>query len=179
MRLLALTVFTAQGLDSTLPNTFVSSSLTVWVPFMINEVAPHFFYLKEREPPTFTMEAYRRVQTGDQSEPIPTPSDASLTLKILSSGKIKDYVTKALAELSNKPGARVVIFAKGKEINKAITVAEITKRQSSVQLEQETGIARVEAEDVWQPQQEDLDKIVVKRSVPCISITLKPLQKSD
>jgi hypothetical protein len=53
-----------------------------------------------------------------------------------------------------------VIVGKGKDINKAITVAEIAKRQSPTPLRQETSIASVEATDVWEPKQEDLDKYV-------------------
>lgn len=52
----------------------------------------------------------------------------------------------------------VIITGKGNSINKAVTVAEITKRKLEGKVNQETDIYNVAATDVWEPVEENLDK---------------------
>lgn len=62
----------------------------------------------------------------------------------------------------------MVIVGKGKAINKAVTVVEIAKRRLDGKVKQETDIYSVEATDVWDPVEEDLDRYVAY--IPLISM---------
>ncbi|KAJ3106829.1 hypothetical protein HDU97_005541 [Phlyctochytrium planicorne] len=69
---------------------------------------------------------------------------------------------------------KVVILAKGAEINKGITVVELTKRQVKEMI-QETEIGYESKVDVWEPKciADGASRIEVTKSVPTITITLR------
>ncbi|KND04901.1 uncharacterized protein SPPG_00595 [Spizellomyces punctatus DAOM BR117] len=113
------------------------------------------------------MEKYRRTAVGEEAE---GDTAAENEIRISSHGKIRTYVAQILGLL--KEGKHVVIIGKGKTINKAVTVAEIAKRRLDGKVKQDTDICSVEATDVWDPIEEDLDRLLVTRHLPCIKLTL-------
>ncbi|TPX63213.1 hypothetical protein SpCBS45565_g06765 [Spizellomyces sp. 'palustris'] len=101
------------------------------------------------------MEKYRRTAVGEETE----GDLAENEVRIASHGKIRAYLAQILGLL--KEGKHVVIIGKGKTINKAVTVAEIAKRRLDGKVKQDTDICSVEATDVWDPIEEDLDRYAV------------------
>jgi DNA-binding protein len=64
-----------------------------------------------------------------------------------------------------------VVSASGPQVTKAVTVAELLKKRQS-NLKQHTEIKYVRVEDVWEPDQTELDQLKVTRKIPALSITL-------
>ncbi|KAI9102733.1 DNA/RNA-binding protein alba-like protein [Phlyctochytrium arcticum] len=114
------------------------------------------------------MEGYRRKTVGNDTEELLQDNE----LRIKTSTKIRSYVTQALGFLNDEKFAAVVISGRGKQVNKAVTVAEIVKRKADRQIRQETSIASVTATDIWDPVDLTLDRLEVIRHVPCVIITL-------
>ena len=78
-------------------------------------------------------------------------------VRIKQSGKISNYVAYAEGQLKEESGGRVELVAKGKGIEKAISVAEILKRNDKNLHQQST--LRSEGEGVGRP-------------TPCLKIVL-------
>ncbi|KAI9208465.1 uncharacterized protein BJ171DRAFT_577564 [Polychytrium aggregatum] len=91
--------------------------------------------------------------------------DSQNSLSVSTGGKINAYVTQAQGHLETC--GSVVIVGKAKSISKAVTVAEIVKRQATQDLTQETEINSVETE----PGSESAQRF---STLPVIRITLKP-----
>ncbi|KAJ3181133.1 hypothetical protein HDU85_003838 [Gaertneriomyces sp. JEL0708] len=114
------------------------------------------------------MDKYRRKTVGEE----PKAEAAQNELLISSQGKVRTYVTNAMSMLQNETFDSIVITGRGNTINKAVTVTEIVKRRLDNKLRQETEIFNIEATDVWEPVEDDLDRLLVTRYVPAIRLRL-------
>ncbi|KAL1920994.1 uncharacterized protein VTP21DRAFT_11629 [Calcarisporiella thermophila] len=137
------------------------------------------------------VEAYRQVpqHTAQEEEHIdvglnPTThasSSASTQRKqpkpaneihITTQGKVRNYISYGLDLLQEKKHTHLILSGKGKAINKTVTVTEIIKRRMEGTLHQYTQIGSVNATDVWEPLEQNLDKVKVTRHLPVITIYL-------
>ncbi|KAI8910725.1 hypothetical protein PhCBS80983_g05547 [Powellomyces hirtus] len=100
------------------------------------------------------MEKYRRKVVGDEPAEPRQPNE----IHIATHGKIRDYVRDVLNLLKDRQHEQVVIVGRGKAINKAVTVAEITKRRMDGKVKQEPSIYHVQATDVWEPVEDGLER---------------------
>ena len=110
------------------------------------------------------MEKYRRVV----KEKSP-PSDSEI--RIATSGKVGLYVSYGYKHLSSEGNSKVVIKATGNALTKAVTVCEILKRKI-YDLHQLTELGSLEVEDEFEPLEEGLDRVLDKRQVSFVTITL-------
>ncbi|KAJ3037378.1 hypothetical protein HDV00_001744 [Rhizophlyctis rosea] len=105
------------------------------------------------------MEKYRRKEVGPDVSPPLQPNEIRMT----PNGKVKILAAHAVDILQSEGHPAVIITGIGPTINKAVTVAEITKRRCTNELKlgplrQEMDIASVQATDTWEPVEGDLDK---------------------
>ncbi|KAJ3036185.1 hypothetical protein HK097_003895 [Rhizophlyctis rosea] len=104
------------------------------------------------------MEKYRRKEVGLDQEPPLQPNE----IRMSQNGKPKQYVQQVVDLLLDQTHPRVTITGLGATINKAVTVAEITKRRITQELKlgplrQETDIENIKATDMWESVDGDLD----------------------
>jgi len=127
------------------------------------------------------MENYRRQQKSQeevkQEQNLPAPEDNEL--RITTQGKIKTYVSQGMGLLQDRKFSSIVLTGQGKAINKTVSVTEIIKRRLDGALHQYTQIGSVKAKDVWEPTQQDLDKLIVTRHLPFITIHLATIPIPD
>ena len=70
------------------------------------------------------------------------------------------------------------IYARGKNVTKAVSIAEMANRKlegdaaGAVVVHQQTSIGSLKAEDAWDPIDAALDRIIVTRHLPTITIAL-------
>ncbi|KAI9006172.1 hypothetical protein BC832DRAFT_592261 [Gaertneriomyces semiglobifer] len=121
------------------------------------------------------MDKYRRKTVGEELK----AEAAQNELLISSQGKVRTYVNNALSMLQNETFDSVVITGRGNTINKAVTVTEIVKRRLDNKLRQETEIFNIEATDIWEPVEDDLDRLLVTRYVPAIRLRLFSTRRSE
>ncbi|KAJ3278855.1 hypothetical protein HK104_001968 [Borealophlyctis nickersoniae] len=105
------------------------------------------------------MDKYRRKEVGEEAEPTLGEND----LKVTINGKLKKYESTAFSLLKDPNRSHITVYGTAKAINKAVTLAEILKRKAPAelggrQLRQETEIGSVEAVDVWESVEGDLDR---------------------
>ena len=113
-----------------------------------------------------TLDKYHRV--FQEKEPI-NPFEIRIT-----SGKdTKYYVGYAMYLLDRSNSELVIIKATGSAIPKAVNVVEILKRRVEG-LHQINRVKHTEVEDIYEPLEEGLDTVVVKRYLSLIEITLNP-----
>jgi DNA-binding protein len=85
-----------------------------------------------------------------------------------SHSKVQVYVEQGLKKIQQMP--MIIITGKGAHVNKAVSVAEIIKRQMQGTLHQYTQIGSVSVVEQWDA--EALDSIKVDKKVPVIIIHL-------
>ena len=111
-----------------------------------------------------TLDKYHRV--SQDKEPI-NPFE----IRIKSGKDTKFYVGYAMYLLDRNNSEMVIIKATGNAIPKAVNVVEILKRRVEG-LHQINRIKHAEAEDIYEPLEEGLDTVIVKRYLSLIEITL-------
>ncbi len=111
-----------------------------------------------------TLDKYTRISknTGNISEN---------EIRVKSSKETKFYVGYALHMLEKSNSESITIKATGNAIPKAVNVVEILKRRVE-NLHQINAVRNVEVEDTYEPLEEGLDTVVVKRYLSLIEITL-------
>merc|ERR1712151_817683 len=111
-----------------------------------------------------TLDKYQRI--NQDKEPI-NPYE----IRIRSSKDTKFYVGYAMYLLDRANSESVTIKATGNAIPKAVNVVEILKRRVEG-LHQLNRIKHAEVEDKYEPLEEGLDTVIVKRFLSLIEITL-------
>jgi len=111
-----------------------------------------------------TLDKYQRI--NQDKEPI-NPYE----IRIKSSKDTKFYVGYAMYLLDRANSESVTIKATGNAIPKAVNVVEILKRRVEG-LHQLNRIKHAEVEDKYEPLEEGLDTVIVKRFLSLIEITL-------
>ncbi|XP_017771796.1 PREDICTED: ribonuclease P protein subunit p25-like protein [Nicrophorus vespilloides] len=96
--------------------------------------------------------------------------DNFLWMHVRGGSKIRNLLTHALGELPN--AKHVVWTGFGQSVGKAITCAEIMKRECGNSLYQVNSISYRLVEEYWDPVTPELDQLVVKRKLPMIHILL-------
>ncbi|CAG9783665.1 unnamed protein product [Diatraea saccharalis] len=84
---------------------------------------------------------------------------------------MNNLLSHATGILEDKAASAVVWSGTGVAIPKAISCAEILKRQFSIQ-HQVTKLTHKRVEEYWEPKLDGLETIVVKRQIPVIHILL-------
>ncbi|XP_015778480.1 PREDICTED: ribonuclease P protein subunit p25-like protein isoform X1 [Acropora digitifera] len=90
---------------------------------------------------------------------------------VKSGSKIRNIISQAHKILQNKEEKKINLIGSGPSISKTITCAEIVKRKARG-LHQLNALYYTKVEDTWEPKEESLDKLLVTRRIPAISITL-------
>ncbi|KAL7751329.1 hypothetical protein RI367_003189 [Sorochytrium milnesiophthora] len=119
------------------------------------------------------MEKYRKQPAPAQTEPeLPKQRNE---IRVSAGGKVRGYITAALKLLqTDAEDASVVVYGKGAAINKAVSVAEIVKRNMKYVLHQYNTVGSIDEKDIWDPvaTEQDLDRLEFTRHLPYIKIVL-------
>ncbi|CAG9585567.1 unnamed protein product [Danaus chrysippus] len=94
-----------------------------------------------------------------------------LWMQVKGGSKMQNLISHAAGILEDKAATVVVWTGVGVAIAKAISCAEIIKRQFSIP-HQITKLAYKSVEEYWEPKVDGLETIVVKRQIPVIHILL-------
>nr|CAH7749113.1 unnamed protein product [Callosobruchus chinensis] len=111
--------------------------------------------------------------------PIRNLPENYLWMQVRGGSKIRNLLLHALNEL---PEAKHVVWTGfGASVGKAVTCAEIMKRECNYTLHQITKLCYRIVEEYWDPLLPELDQIVVKRKLPMIHIYLsqEPLDSEE
>ncbi|XP_034840068.1 ribonuclease P protein subunit p25-like protein [Maniola hyperantus] len=103
--------------------------------------------------------------------PINDLPDNFLWMQVKGGSKMNNLLTHVAGILQDKTTAAVVWSGAGVAIPKAISCAEIIKRQFNIQ-HQVTKLTYKNVEEYWDPKVDELETIVVKRQIPVIHIIL-------
>ncbi|XP_075969466.1 ribonuclease P protein subunit Rpp25 [Anticarsia gemmatalis] len=103
--------------------------------------------------------------------PIKDLPENFLWMQVRGGSKMPNLLSHASGILEDKSSTAVVWSGAGVAIPKAISCAEIIKRQFSIP-HQVTKLAYKTVEEYWEPKLEGLETLVVKRQVPIIHILL-------
>ncbi|CAH2990768.1 unnamed protein product [Chilo suppressalis] len=101
-----------------------------------------------------------------------------LWMQVKGGSKMNNLISHASGILEDKSASAVVWSGAGVAIPKAISCAEILKRQFSIQ-HQVTTLTHKRVEEYWEPKIDGLETIVVKRQIPVIHILLSIHMISD
>ncbi|XP_018562237.1 ribonuclease P protein subunit p25-like protein isoform X2 [Anoplophora glabripennis] len=101
---------------------------------------------------------------------IPNLPDNFLWMQVKGGSKIRNLLSYALKEFTTVNS--LVWTGSGTSVGKAITCAEIMKRECNNSLHQITKLCYRLVEEFWDPLNPELDQIVVKRKLPMIHIYL-------
>ncbi|XP_041977268.1 ribonuclease P protein subunit p25-like protein [Aricia agestis] len=110
--------------------------------------------------------------------PINGLPDNFLWMQVKGGSKMPNLLSHASGILEDKAATAVVWTAVGVGIPKAISCAEILKRQFSIQ-HQVNKLTFKSVEEYWEPKVDGLETIVVKRQIPVIHILLSIDELSD
>ncbi|KAG7307256.1 hypothetical protein JYU34_007416 [Plutella xylostella] len=94
-----------------------------------------------------------------------------LWMQVKGGSKMNNLLSHASGILEDKSSTAVVWTGAGVAIAKAISCAEIIKRQFSIE-HQVTKLTYKKVEEYWEPKLDGLETIVVKRQIPIIHILL-------
>ncbi|KAL0841983.1 hypothetical protein ABMA28_014206 [Loxostege sticticalis] len=94
-----------------------------------------------------------------------------LWMQVKGGSKINNLLTHASGILEDKATSAIVWSGAGVAIPKAISCAEILKRQFNIE-HQVTKLTHKRVEEYWEPKLDGLETIVVKRQIPVIHILL-------
>jgi DNA-binding protein Alba len=109
------------------------------------------------------MEKYKRVKQNI----IPADNE----VRVNRDTPTNNYVKYVMTQFNECGAKKVSIVAMGDAIYKVITIAELVRYRVK-QLHQINEISQMEFRDEYLPLEEGLDKLVFKRKVACLSITL-------
>ncbi|KAJ3652340.1 hypothetical protein Zmor_018315 [Zophobas morio] len=93
--------------------------------------------------------------------------------------RIRNLLTHALNEF---PDAKSVVWTGfGQPVGKAVTCAELMKREYQNKLYQITKLCYKRVEEYWDPVNPELDQLVVKKNLPMIHVylSLEPLENEE
>lgn len=100
-------------------------------------------------------------------------SNSPFTVRVSNNPKkIRATVNYILGLLARGGSDSVSIKATGQAISKAVRVAEIVKRKV-LDLHQVNSISNMEVQDVYIPEEEGLDEVVVKKKISILEISLR------
>jgi len=121
------------------------------------------------------MENYRKGKNEEEpldrlKIPIPDLPESFLWMQVRGGSKIRNVLEHALSNFSSSKS--VVWTGFGPSVGKAITCAEIMKKEYKHQLHQSTSICYRNVDEYWDPLLPELDQLVVKRKLPMIHICL-------
>uniref|UniRef100_A0A665TD29 Ribonuclease P/MRP 25 subunit-like n=1 Tax=Echeneis naucrates TaxID=173247 RepID=A0A665TD29_ECHNA len=128
------------------------------------------------------MENYSKARTVEQPSVCPFPGLPPDTpeVRVKDGSKIRNLLRYALSRMEG--GVAIIFTASGKGVSKAITCAEIVKRQVKG-LHQLTKLLYSTVVEVWEPLEPTagLDSLTVSRNLPAIWIllSLEPLDISQ
>lgn len=122
---------------------------------------------------TSTLDKYQRVPATMAPA---SPDEIRVTTK----GVMKSYLTAVIGRLASGEDAseHVTLQGMGNAISKVVSIAEIVKRRIPA-VHQLTSISSTEVVDTYEPLEEGLETVVIKRQVPSIAITLTMQTPSD
>ncbi|CAH1646137.1 unnamed protein product [Spodoptera littoralis] len=103
--------------------------------------------------------------------PIKDLPENFLWMQVKGGSKMSNLLSHAAGILEDKAATAVVWTGAGVAISKAISCAEILKRQFSIQ-HQVTKLSYKNVEEYWEPKIDGLETLVVKRQIPIIHILL-------
>ncbi|CAG9760030.1 unnamed protein product [Ceutorhynchus assimilis] len=114
----------------------------------------------------------KNVEKPLDRQDIPIPDISSNFLWIIVRGSSR--MGKLLEDALNKfPDSKIVIWTGiGTSVGKAITCAEIMKKEYENKLHQITKICYRNVEEYWDPLLPELDQLIVKRRLPMVHICL-------
>ncbi|XP_066258166.1 ribonuclease P protein subunit p25-like protein [Euwallacea similis] len=121
------------------------------------------------------MENYRKgknVEEPMEKSKIPISSlpKEFLWMQVRGGSKIRNLLDYAL---KNFEQSKVVVWSgSGPSVGKSITCVEIMKREYKQQLHQINKICYTSVDEYWDPENPDLDQLVVKRKLPVVHICL-------
>ncbi|KAJ8722782.1 hypothetical protein PYW07_003962 [Mythimna separata] len=103
--------------------------------------------------------------------PIKDLPDNFLWMQVKGGSKMANLLSHASGIFEDKAATAVVWSGAGAAISKAISCAEILKRQFSIE-HQVTKLSYKMVEEFWEPKVDGLETLVVKRQIPIIHILL-------
>ncbi|KAL1494914.1 hypothetical protein ABEB36_010425 [Hypothenemus hampei] len=121
------------------------------------------------------MENYRKGKNVEESLdrlkiPISDLPTDCLLMQVRGGSKIRNLLDYALQQF---PVSKTIVWTGvGPSVGKAVTCAEIMKREYKQQLYQITKICYRTVDEYWDPLIPELDQLVVKRKLPMIHICL-------
>ncbi|CAH0720740.1 unnamed protein product, partial [Brenthis ino] len=101
-----------------------------------------------------------------------------LWMQVKGGSKMTNLISHAAGIIEDKAATAVVWSGAGVAIAKAISCAEILKRQYSIR-HQVTKLSYKSVEEYWEPKVDGLETIVVKRQIPVIHILLSTEEIQD
>ncbi|KAJ0973293.1 hypothetical protein J5N97_021252 [Dioscorea zingiberensis] len=112
------------------------------------------------------MDRYQRVE-----KPMPESPINENEIRITAQGRIRNYITYAIALFQEKGSDEIVLKAMGRAMNKAVVIAELLKRRI-VGLHQNTRTGSIDITDTWEPLEEGLLPLETTRHVSLMTIAL-------
>ncbi|KAI8435107.1 hypothetical protein MSG28_003498 [Choristoneura fumiferana] len=103
--------------------------------------------------------------------PIKDLPENFLWMQVKGGSKMTNLLSHVTGILEDKAATAVVWTGSGVGISKAISCAEIIKRQFSIE-HQVTKLTYKKVEEFWEPKVDGLETIIVKRQIPVIHILL-------
>ncbi|XP_022860608.1 keratin, type II cytoskeletal 1-like [Olea europaea var. sylvestris] len=116
------------------------------------------------------MDRYQRVE-----KPRPEEHISENEIRVTAQGLIRNYIIYATSLLQDKQEKEVVLNAMGQAISKAVTIAEIVKKRIPV-LHQNISTRSTTITDAYEPIEEGLTPVEMKRQVSLITITLSTVE---
>lgn len=117
------------------------------------------------------MEKYQRVNKPHEKAP-------DNEVRINKKTPMNNYIKYILTQFQEKGQDEVTIKSMGDAITKIVTIAEIIKYRVKG-LHQINNIGTQEFEDIYEPIEEGLDRLVFKRKVTSFTITLTKRAPTD
>ncbi|XP_057788744.1 uncharacterized protein LOC131005716 isoform X4 [Salvia miltiorrhiza] len=116
------------------------------------------------------MERYQRVVKPKPEQPVNENE-----IRVTAQGLIRNYVTYATSLFQDKNEKEIVLKAMGQAISKAVAVGEIIKKRIPG-LHQNISTSSTTITDAYEPIEEGLNLLEMKRQVSLISIALSTLE---
>ncbi|PIN15422.1 hypothetical protein CDL12_11934 [Handroanthus impetiginosus] len=116
------------------------------------------------------MERYQKVE-----KPIPEQPISENEIRVTAQGLIRNYITYATSLFQDKQEKEIILKAMGQAISKAVAIAEIIKKRIHG-LHQNISTSSTTITDAYEPIEEGLNPLEMKRQVSLISITLSTVE---
>ncbi|KAL0456821.1 UNVERIFIED_CONTAM: Ribonuclease P protein subunit p25-like protein [Sesamum latifolium] len=116
------------------------------------------------------MERYQRVEKPKPEQPINENE-----IRVTAQGLIRNYITYATSLFQDKHEKEIILKAMGQAISKAVAIAEIIKKRIPG-LHQNISTSSTTITDAYEPIEEGLNPLEMKRQVSLIAITLSTIE---